>query len=370
MGRALVALVGDADLGEDPPAIRSAAAIERAELLARIALSTPVQRPRHGPAHDLAVDEFVVLVRTLQQIVDGRELDGLHGVSVGGLHSAWLAAGCSATAVGAQRCRVRSLAGLDHPPVPSRQADPRGLGRWSTDAPRASRAAVRRLAHSAGFRQRVAFARPERDHQCRGAPGDGGALDAGCPGVYRPEPLPERERIGRRPESDSAGAGQIAKGGVGRMGSQVPTGTSAQGPRPGLSGRTVGWQDLVGVRRVVGRDRMSDTTEPGVGLRRTAFVASKRDAGCRCTSHPCGRPRDIGRRRGPGRRVFTIHRLRLDSGPGAAAQKLLLCRTISFDVPRPLAAEPAVDHRVVSVDVCEMTRRNRRGPVVWCLGLA
>jgi len=63
MDRALVRLVGDADLGHDPPAARACGAGEGAQLGASVALNQAMLRAAHGPADDLAADQFDALVR-------------------------------------------------------------------------------------------------------------------------------------------------------------------------------------------------------------------------------------------------------------------------------------------------------------------
>jgi hypothetical protein len=54
------------------------AASEGAEFDGRRALHPTMLRPRHGPAHNLTVDEFDPLLRAFKQIDQGSRFQGFH----------------------------------------------------------------------------------------------------------------------------------------------------------------------------------------------------------------------------------------------------------------------------------------------------
>lgn len=78
VARALVGLVGDADLSDDPPPAGAGLAAERAELHSRIALHDTVLGTRHGAAHDLAVDQLDPLLGARQQVGERVEFVCFH----------------------------------------------------------------------------------------------------------------------------------------------------------------------------------------------------------------------------------------------------------------------------------------------------
>jgi len=81
MTRALVGLVGDTDLGGDPPAAGAGGPIRRTKLDAGSWLHAAVFAECHRPAHDLAVDQLDARFRASQQIGDGLQLAGCHRIS-------------------------------------------------------------------------------------------------------------------------------------------------------------------------------------------------------------------------------------------------------------------------------------------------
>jgi hypothetical protein len=75
---AFVGLVGDADVGDDPPAVGAGAVCEWAEAAIGAALSLCVGEADHRPAHDIAADQLDAVLWAQQQVIECLELDRFH----------------------------------------------------------------------------------------------------------------------------------------------------------------------------------------------------------------------------------------------------------------------------------------------------
>ena len=71
MTGALVRVVGDADLGCDPPTAGAVFTLHGTENLARVALSHPMLGAGHRAADDLTVDQLDALVGLGEEAGDG-----------------------------------------------------------------------------------------------------------------------------------------------------------------------------------------------------------------------------------------------------------------------------------------------------------
>jgi|GEM_PF-3483706 len=80
MTRTLVQLIADADFGDNPPAAGTRFAIAGTELDAGPTLHQAVLGTRHGPLHDLAINQLDALLENRRQVIVGLELTGFHQV--------------------------------------------------------------------------------------------------------------------------------------------------------------------------------------------------------------------------------------------------------------------------------------------------
>jgi hypothetical protein len=71
MTGALVRVVGDADLGCDPPTAGAVFTLHGAENLARVALGHPMFGAGYRATDDLTVDQLGALVRVSDEVCDG-----------------------------------------------------------------------------------------------------------------------------------------------------------------------------------------------------------------------------------------------------------------------------------------------------------